>query len=80
MPCHLQIWDQIGRFDKRRFLAHRERIKRKTLEARRLHHRQRAAKSNQTDEPNSTLAWAAYDSKNPDDGHFLTCFRTPFAD
>ncbi|MEM7472938.1 MAG: integrase core domain-containing protein, partial [Pseudomonadota bacterium] len=36
-------------------LKKRERIKQKTLEARRLHHRKHAAQSNQTDEPNSLL-------------------------
>ena len=36
-------------------LQQRERIKRKKLETRRLHHRQHAAKCNQPDEPNSPL-------------------------
>ncbi len=36
-------------------LKQRERTKQKTLEARRLHHRQHASQSNQTEEPNSLL-------------------------
>ncbi len=49
-------------------LKQREKIKRKTREARRLHHRQQAAQPNETDEPNSLVVWSANGPKNPDDG------------
>lgn len=50
----------------------RERIKQKSLEARRLHHRQHDALSNQSDEPNSLLFEAVFGSKNSADVHATT--------
>ncbi len=44
-----------------------ERIKRKTLEARRLHHSQRAAQSKQPDEPDPLLVQATCETKNAAD-------------
>ena len=49
-------------------LKQRERIKRKTIEARRLLHRKSAAQSNQTDEPDPLLDHATICPKIPDDG------------
>lgn len=50
-------------------LKQRERIKRKTIETRRLLHRRSAAKSNQPDESDPRLAQAAICPKISDDGH-----------
>lgn len=49
-------------------LKKRERIKRKTIETRRLLHRKSTAKSEQPDEPDPLLAQAAFCPKIPDDG------------
>lgn len=53
-------------------LQHRERTKRKTLVARRLHHRRRAAQSNQPDERDTLLVQVTFKTKNSADGQFLT--------
>ncbi len=58
-------------------LLERERIKRKTIEQRRLQHRQRAASTHTTNEPISPLNHAACRPKNPDDGQFTT-YGAPF--
>jgi hypothetical protein len=59
-------------------LQQRERIKRKTLEARRLHHSQRAALSNRPDEPDTLLVYAALGAKTLTTDSVVT--PTQFAD
>lgn len=66
---------QFGR-DKA-ILQQTEGIKRKTLETRRLHHRQLAAQSNQPDKPKILVGYAVLYTENSDDGHLPSSVSGP---